>query len=150
MEGAFGNTISFSCRSKKGRSESIKKELIDYRRDRAKETLKDAKILFNKGSLFSTVNRIYYAVFYEVNALLLTKNLSSSKHSGVLSIFNKEFVKQELVSKDLGKLYNRMFEFRQKSDYEEFSEFEREDVERWLKQAEKFIEEVEKVISKIG
>jgi uncharacterized protein len=81
-----------------------------------------------------------------VSALLLIKDLSSSKHSGVLSIFNKEFVKEGLVSKELGKFYNRMFEFRQKSDYEEFSEFKRKDVERWLNQAAKFIEKVEKII----
>jgi len=42
-----------------------------------------------------------------------------------------------------------MFEFRQKSDYEESSEFERKDVARWLKQAEEFIEEIEKIISKM-
>ncbi len=81
-----------------------------------------------------------------MSALLLIKDLSSSKHSGVLSIFNKEFVKEGLVSKELGKFYNRMFEFRQKSDYEEFSEFKRKDVERWLNQAAKFIEKVEKII----
>jgi len=75
--------------------------------------------------------------------------LSSSKHSGVLSIFNKEFVKEGLVSKELGKFYNRMFEFRQKSDYEEFSEFKKRDVERWLKQAENFIEEIEKIINNL-
>jgi len=40
-----------------------------------------------------------------------------------------------------------MFEFRQKSDYEECSEFERKDVERWLKQAEEFIEEIERIIN---
>jgi hypothetical protein len=61
----------------------VKRELIDYRRNRAKETLRDAKILFDSGSLFSSVNRIYYAMFYQVTALLLTENLSSPKHSGV-------------------------------------------------------------------
>jgi len=51
-------------------------ELIDYRRNRAKETLNDAEQLFNSGSLFSSVNRIYYAMFYEVTALLLIKGLA--------------------------------------------------------------------------
>jgi hypothetical protein len=48
----------------------VKRELIDYRRNRAKETLRDAKILFDSGSLFSSVNRIYYAMFYQVTALV--------------------------------------------------------------------------------
>jgi len=54
-------------------------ELIDFRRERAKETLRDAKVMFEKASLFSTVNRIYYSIFYGVIALLLTEGLSSSK-----------------------------------------------------------------------
>ncbi|OIN96313.1 hypothetical protein AUJ66_06740 [Candidatus Desantisbacteria bacterium CG1_02_38_46] len=52
-----------------------RKTLIEYRLLRAHETLEDAKILFDKRKLFSTVNRIYYAMFYAVNALLLSKNL---------------------------------------------------------------------------
>jgi len=48
---------------------------------KARDTLNDAKTMFNKVTLFTTVNRIYYAIFYEVLALLLTKDLSSSKHS---------------------------------------------------------------------
>jgi uncharacterized protein len=53
-------------------------ELIAYRRKRAQETLHDAKILFRDNSLYSSVNRIYYALFYEVTALLLAAELSSS------------------------------------------------------------------------
>lgn len=53
-------------------------DLIKYRLEKSKETLQDAKIMFEKASLNSTVNRIYYAMFYAVNSLLLSKNLSSS------------------------------------------------------------------------
>ncbi len=56
------------------------KDLITYRREKASETLEVAKILLNGKHLFSAVNRIYYALFYEVSALLMTKNLFSSKH----------------------------------------------------------------------
>ena len=64
----------------------MKRELVDlikYRLKKSKETLNDAKIMFEIASLTSTVNRIYYAMFYAVNGLLLSKNFSSSKHSGV-------------------------------------------------------------------
>jgi len=60
----------------------LKGELIDlmkYRLKKSSETLVDAKIMFEKASLTSTVNRIYYAMFYAVNGLLLSKNFSSSK-----------------------------------------------------------------------
>lgn len=68
-------------------------ELIAYRRSKAKETLQDGKILFEARRYPSAVNRIYYALFYAVTALLLTKGLSSSKHGGVMALFNEHFVK---------------------------------------------------------
>jgi len=60
-------------------------ELIAYRRSKAKETLQDGKILLEAKRFSSAVNRIYYALFYAVTALLLTKGLSSAKHGGVMS-----------------------------------------------------------------
>jgi predicted nucleotidyltransferase len=63
------------------------KTLNRYRLERAVETYQDAKILFEKGRLRGSVNRIYYSMFYAVNAMLLTKNLFSAKHSRVLALF---------------------------------------------------------------
>jgi uncharacterized protein (UPF0332 family) len=127
---------------------SYKKDLIAYRVLRAKEALQDAEILLNSKRLPSTVNRIYYALFYEVTALLLTKGLSSAKHSGIMALFNEHFVKNGTVGIETGRFYSRMFEFRQKSDYEDFVQFEEEKVREWLVNAQKFIEEVENVIER--
>jgi len=55
----------------------MKKDIIIYRRNKAKETLEDAEILFKAGRFPSSMNRIYYACFSEVIALLLIKGLSS-------------------------------------------------------------------------
>jgi len=121
-------------------------ELVNYKRKRARETLNDAKAMFEHARLFSTVNRIYYAIFYEVVALLLTKKLSSAKHSGVRSLFNREFVKIGIVKEKLADFYSKMFDFRQKADYGDFVEFEEEKVRTWLEEAEDFINEIDKVV----
>ena len=121
-------------------------ELIVYRREKARATLRDARMLFDADSLFSAVNRIYYAAFYEVLALLALHGLSSAKHSGVRALFNERFVKPGIVSKEAGRFFSRMFEFRQKSDYADFVEFEREKVAEWLDKAETFLSELERVI----
>lgn len=124
------------------------KDLIRYRLNRADETLEDATILFNNNKLFSTINRIYYAMFYAVGGLLLTKDLSSSKHSGLLSLFNKEFVNTGVIDKECGRFYNEMFEFRQKADYKDLVKFEAQDVKLWLSKAEEFILAVRVLIKK--
>ncbi|CUS77313.1 hypothetical protein JGI7_02118 [Candidatus Kryptonium thompsonii] len=130
----------------------MKKEFIDlakYRLEKAKNTLSDAKKYFESATLESTVNRIYYAMFYAVNALLISKGLSSSKHSGVRALFNREFVKAGIVKKELGEFFSEMYDRRQKGDYEDFVQFQKEDVKLWLERAEKFIEEISEVTLKI-
>ncbi len=125
-----------------------KEEVIEYWRKRARESLEDAKLLVQNNRFFSAVNRIYYAMFYQVSALLLINGLSFSKHSGVMSAFNREFVKTGRIDKELGKFFNRMFEHRKYGDYGELVEFDKEEVENWLKKAEKFLEETDKLIYK--
>ena len=51
-------------------------------------------------------SRAYYAAFYAVQAAILTKNMSFSKHSGVISAFNQHFVKTGLFPKEFSK-HNR-------------------------------------------
>lgn len=124
----------------------MKEELIRYRQKKARETLEDATLLFQSGRLFSTLNRIYYALFYEVVALLLTADLSSAKHTGVRALFNEHFIKTGKVPMELGRFHSRMYDFRQKGDYGDFVEFEREKVKEWLDQATMFISEMDRVI----
>ena len=130
----------------------MKQEFVDlakYRMKKAKNTLQDARSFIGKASLESVVNRIYYAVFYAVNALLITKELSSSKHSGVRALFNKEFVNKGLIDKQFGEFYSDMFDRRQKGDYKDFVIFEEKDVEKWLDKAEVFTNKIEKLILSI-
>jgi uncharacterized protein (UPF0332 family) len=126
----------------------MNEDLIRYRREKSRETLEDAHLLFQAGRLFSTLNRIYYALFYEVMALLLTKDLSSAKHTGIRALFNAHFIKTGKVSVELGRFFSRMYDFRQKGDYADFVQFEEEKMKEWLVSAEHFINEIDQVIEK--
>ncbi len=72
--------------------------------ERAEETFKDAELLVDNNSLKSALNRLYYAAFYTVRALLATKGLDSSKHSGVILLFNHHFVKTSLMGKETSRV----------------------------------------------
>lgn len=71
-------------------------DLIRYRLNRANETFKEAETLAENGHFHGAANRMYYACFYAVNALLLRDGLSAVKHSGVRSLFNKQYIKTEI------------------------------------------------------
>ncbi|KPL24783.1 MAG: hypothetical protein AMJ75_02750 [Phycisphaerae bacterium SM1_79] len=123
-------------------------ELIRYKLSRADETLEEARVMLKTGHPYGAANRIYYACFYAVTALLLTRNLSSSKHSGVLALFNRHFVKPGLVSVDMGKFYGRMFDNRLDSDYADWSEVDEQDIQEEFGRAGEFITAITAIINR--
>lgn len=117
-------------------------DLVRHRLQRAEETLEEARILSEAGRWRGYVNRLYYACFYAVSALLLKHGLTSSKHTGVRSLFNLHFVKTGRVAPKLGQFYNELFQHRQEGDYMDTVNFEEQGVQPWLGFAEEFVEEV--------
>ena len=55
----------------------------------------------------------------------------------------------DLVDKELGKFYSKIFEERQEGDYKDFTKFDAETVKNWLKEAENFINEIAKLTTDI-
>ena len=125
-------------------------ELVLYRIQKARETLEDARILAGAGRWNPCVNRLYYACFYVVSALLIQQGLSSSKHAGVRSLFNRHFVKTGKISKEKAKVFNDLFERRQEGDYMDFVHFEESRVRPWIPQAESFIETISSLVKEGG
>lgn len=114
---------------------------------RAKESYEDGTTLLAKGRLHSAVNRFYYATFYATRALLATKGLDSSKHSGVISLFHQYFVKTGTFSPEISKTLTTSFERRQDSDYEDFAEVSRPEVEAMKESVRQFIKECKRVLT---
>jgi uncharacterized protein (UPF0332 family) len=121
-------------------------ELIQFRVKRAQDTLEDARILLKAKRYNACINRLYYACFYAVTALLAQKDLHSNKHSGVRSLFNLHFVKTQKVPRHHATTYNDLFERRQESDYVDFVSFESSLIDPLMKKAESFVECVAKLI----
>jgi len=117
-------------------------ELALYRLQKAHETLNDARILAGAGRWNPCVNRLYYACFYAVSALLIQQGLSSSKHAGVRGLFNRHFVKTGKVSKEKARIFNDLFERRQEGDYMDFVSFKESQVRPWISEAEAFVESI--------
>lgn len=126
----------------------MNEDLIKYRLSRAKETLKDAEILISNNRLNSTVNRIYYSLYYAVLALLETKELASSKHSGVRALFNQYFVKTGIVSKETGRFFSELFNDRQEGDYVDYTKFEVKDVKNKFEKCKFYIGRIEQITEK--
>ena len=123
-----------------------KRALVSYRLDSTKEKLKAAIDLIEKGDYKDSVSRSYYAIFTAARALLATKQLDSSKHSGVIALFNQHFVKTRIVSKEASKWIEKAKSYREQADYGDFFIVSREEAEAQIQSAKRFIAEVEGVI----
>lgn len=129
--------------------EDDKKALIEYKITRAEETLEEAKLLFANNKLFGTVDRLYYACFYSVEALLFTKDLSFSKHEHVKGAFNREFANKGLIDVKYKEFFKEMLDKRKTGDYGNFIVFTHDKVESYLNNTEEFIGEINKLTMKL-
>ena len=111
-----------------------------HRLSRAQESLKDAELLLKNDALSSAVNRYYYAAFYAARALLALKGLDSSKHSGVISLFQQHYVKTGIIPPETAKALPNSFEERVDMDYEDFAVIERSDIEVISLKVKSFVE----------
>jgi len=120
--------------------------LIEYRLARARESLDEARLLAADDHWNTCANRLYYACFYAVNALLASRGLAASKHTGVRALLGRHFVRTGQLSKERGAFYNDLFESRQESDYQDFFRMKPETVTPWVDQTAEFIREIERLI----
>lgn len=120
--------------------------LVEYRFSEAKQTLEEARILVNNRAYRGSINRSYYAMFYATMGLLSLKNIGSSKHSRVISFFDREFIKTGELSKDLSRSLHRAFEERQMSDYGEMLEPDELTARELIDMADVFIFAIEEYI----
>lgn len=121
-------------------------EYIAYRMGRARETLQEAQELRASGHLFGSANRIYYAMFYAVNALALAHGFTTSSHSQLRGYFNREFVKTGIVPVPLGKAFGAAYDCRTKSDYQDMVEIPEEQVDDLISVAVDLIEHIAGVL----
>jgi uncharacterized protein (UPF0332 family) len=125
-----------------------KKDLIKYRLLRARDTFEDAQILSERNKWNSAINRLYYSAYYAVMALLLDSDLNPTTHNGAKSNFSEYFILTNKIPKELGKMYSQLFTWRQKGDYDDMFDFDKEKVLPYFKPVNDLIDLIEVIVKK--
>lgn len=123
-----------------------RKSLVSIRLQNAKETLYEVPVHIENGFWNTATNRMYYACYYAVAALLLKNGISVKTHSGVRQALGKEFVVTGLVSKKQARFFSILFDNRQTGDYDDFIMMTEEKVKELYPQAVGFIQAIESLI----
>ena len=128
-----------------------KDSLFLYRLKQAEETLLDAeKMLKGDFTPRSITNRAYYTMFYALLSLFIKTdvNIKTSKHSGIITLFDKEFVKTGKIDKYYSRLLHDIFDARLEFDYKEFAILSEETAAEHIKLAGEFLKIIKDFIDK--
>lgn len=99
-------------------------KIVKDRLSRSRAALKAAELLIENHFEEQAINRLYYACFYAVSAILLQLGFKPSTHSGVRSLFGLHIIHNGLMPEEYGDLFVTLFEARHKTDYSDLVEID--------------------------
>ena len=120
-------------------NEDVRQNIVMYRMGKARQLLHDVDVLIENELWNSTINRMDYACFHAVSALLIKNGIEVKSHMGIRQAFGLHFVKAGKVSLEYGRIFSRIYDKRQSSDYDDFIDFTKEEVEKLYPQIKSFI-----------
>jgi uncharacterized protein (UPF0332 family) len=123
-----------------------RKILVDMQVERAHRFLNQADEMMDMDYSDMAVNRFYYACFHIVQALFIQREIVAHTHSGMLTQFSLHFVKTEKISLEDGSFLARLFQLRQKADYNCAYDISTEEARSLKEPTHKFMEKIEKLI----
>ncbi|MEL5895426.1 HEPN domain-containing protein [Bacteroides sp. GD17] len=127
-------------------SEEEKKSLMMNRMNRALETWEETKGIINNEFWYAAANRMYYACYYMTTALLIKQGYTASTHSGVIRLFGQYFVSTGIVSREMGRLYSKVYELRQSGDYDDWISIGKEDILPLVASVDEYLKALKKLI----
>lgn len=122
-------------------------DLVKYRLEAAKDKLNSSLILLEAGQYKDSIGRSYYAIFTAVRALLAVDQVDFSKHAGVISYFQKEYIKSGEIDSKYSKVLQSAFQIRNVCDYDDFYLASKTDAEEQYKNADEMIGVIENYLS---
>ena len=123
-----------------------RKIMVEFEIEKAHRLIDQFPILENAKLWDTLANRVYYAVFHAVTALLIKNGLHAESHQGVSVLFSKHFVKEGLIDAEYGRFFARLETMREKSDYTCLFETTEEELLPMIPKAKELISIIERII----
>jgi uncharacterized protein (UPF0332 family) len=117
--------------------------LSTHRFNKAKDVLRQSSLLLDNDEYDGSINRSYYAIFNAIRSLLALLGVDSRKHTGVISYFDRYFVKTGLCDKQFSEIAHSAFDVRQVHDYQDFPVPTYEQAKEQFDDATRFLQEIE-------
>lgn len=113
---------------------------------KAFSTQEEVDFLIEKGFWNAAANRLYYAVFHAVSALLIPDGIRIKSHKGAGIMLNQHYIQTDIISPNLGKLYRRLELMREESDYNCFYNTSPDELKKEPEPARELINTIAKMV----
>ena len=125
-----------------------KKEYASYRLARAREEYETAVILFDTGHFRAANNRAYYSIFHAMRAVLAFDGYDSKKHSGIIAVFRKDYIKTGIFDIYLSDIIGSASEIRNASDYDDMFIADKTETAEQIRNAKEFLNKIGSYVEK--
>lgn len=116
--------------------------IVNLEKEKALNTFAEITILRQAGLWNNIANRLYYAAFHAVSALLVNDHHHVGSHQGAVIVLHQFYVKTGILSKQDGAFYSQLQTMREKSDYNCTYYATEEDTAPRIEQTKQFIDKV--------
>lgn len=119
-----------------------RRAVVSYRLEKAERTLEQARYNLSSGFWELIANRMYYAAYYAVSALLIADGYSAKTHETIVRFYGMYYIKTGIMATEYGRLYNKLFTLRLTGDYNDHYNLEESDVLPLFEPTERMIKEI--------
>ena len=116
--------------------------IVNLEKEKALNTFAEMEVLRQAGLWNNIANRLYYAAFHAVSALLVNDHHNIGTHQGAVIMLHQYYVKPGILSKEDGAFYSQLQTMREKSDYNCTYNATEEDTAPRIAQTKQFIDRV--------
>lgn len=124
--------------------------MITLELEKAAKTWGQMEVQVNNGVWEMAANRLYYALFHAVSALLISDQHEVGTHRGAVNQFSLYYIKPGIFTKDDGRMYSNLQKLREDGDYNCYIDVEQADVEPYIEPTRQLIDKIRQYISDKG
>ena len=129
-------------------SESERSIIVNRELEKAERTFDDVLFCMQEQKWEAAANRLYYALFHAMSALLISDGRQVKSHRGVMAMFGEHYVRTEIFSKKDGALLSDLVIMRDNADYNCFFEADEEKLSPFVEPTRMLIEKIKQYLAK--
>ena len=121
---------------------TVRDQAIQLKLKEAVAAMSEIDFLIEKKFFNTAINRLYYGCLHATKALLLTKDLTSKTHKGVITLLSQHFVNENLFTKEMATFFSQLMDERNDSDYGDYVISEKKEIEKYIEPAIRYFQYV--------